>query len=144
SIRKTTSGIQGRSSAMIRSLYLSTGTRPRSIQRTCRRRRPNRVKSGHSRSRARNSCFSFEWPPRAFPRRPFLFERVLSRSAAVPRPVVQSVFVQFAAQSVAVNAQHAGSAGLIAVGAVQHAFDEFFLELAHRYFEKDATLNHHA
>lgn len=52
------------------------------------------------------------------------------------------VFVYFTAQGVAVNAQHFCGAGAIAIGALQGALDEFFLELDDGFFEQNAALDH--
>ena len=52
------------------------------------------------------------------------------------------VLVYFAAQGVAVNAQDFCGAGAIAVGALQSALDEFFLELDDGFFEQDSALDH--
>ena len=55
---------------------------------------------------------------------------------------VELVFVDFAAEGIAVNAQDDGGARLIAVGAFEDALDEFFFELADGFVEQNAALHH--
>jgi hypothetical protein len=54
----------------------------------------------------------------------------------------QLVFVDLAAERVAVNAEDLRGAGLVAVGALQDALDETLLELAHGLIEQDAPVHH--
>lgn len=56
--------------------------------------------------------------------------------------VVEFVSVHFAAECVAVDAEDLRCARLIAVGVLENAFDEFFLELGDGFLEKDAALDH--
>ena len=55
---------------------------------------------------------------------------------------IELVLIDFAAQRIAVNAQNFGRAGLVAVGAVQNAFDKSFLEFADRFVKKNPPLYH--
>jgi hypothetical protein len=52
------------------------------------------------------------------------------------------IFAYFTAQGVAVNSQEFCGAGLIAVGALEGALDEFLLKLNHSFFEQYAALDH--
>jgi hypothetical protein len=52
------------------------------------------------------------------------------------------VFVDFAAQRVAMNAEDLGGAGLVAVGAIQDTLDETLLEFAYGFIEQDAPVHH--
>ena len=56
--------------------------------------------------------------------------------------MVEFVYVDFAAKRVAVDAEDFGGARLIAVGAIEDALDEFFLELGDGFLEKDFALDH--
>jgi hypothetical protein len=58
--------------------------------------------------------------------------------------VIQLILADFAAESVSVDSEGFGSAGLISVKAFQHTLDEFFFEFRNRFFEQDAPLNHHS
>lgn len=57
-------------------------------------------------------------------------------------PMVQFVEVDLAAQSIAVNAQKPRGAGLISIGTIENPFNEFFLELVHRFLKQNASLDH--
>src|SRR5712692_11521692 len=63
-------------------------------------------------------------------------------SGAAARPVLQLVDADFAAERVAVDAEHARSARLIAVRAVEHALDELLLKLVDRLIEEDPAFHH--
>jgi hypothetical protein len=65
-------------------------------------------------------------------------ERALTRSGTL----VDLVEFDFPAQRIAMNAQEAGSAGLIAVGAVQSPADESLFELVDRLVKQNATIYH--
>jgi hypothetical protein len=56
--------------------------------------------------------------------------------------MIQFVFGHFAAQGVAVDAEQFGGAGLIAVRALQDAFDEALFELADGFIEQNAAFDH--
>jgi len=56
--------------------------------------------------------------------------------------MVELVFGDFAAESVAMNAENFRGAGLIAVGALEDAFDEALFEFADGLIEEDAALHH--
>ena len=56
--------------------------------------------------------------------------------------MVEFVFGHFAAEGVAVNAEHFGGAGLVAVGAVEDALDEALFKLADGLIEKNAPVDH--
>lgn len=55
---------------------------------------------------------------------------------------VQLVLLDLPAQGITMNAQELSGARLIAVRAVQHAFDESLLEFAYGFVKVDATLHH--
>ena len=69
----------------------------------------------------------------------FLFFGAL---AAAVGSCVDFVFVHFAAQGVAVDAEDFCGAGLIAVGALEGALDEFLFEFVDGFAEQDAALDH--
>ena len=48
----------------------------------------------------------------------------------------------FAAQRVAMNAKDLRGAGLVAIGAVENAFDEAFFKFPDGLIEEDAALDH--
>jgi hypothetical protein len=48
----------------------------------------------------------------------------------------------FAAQGIAMNAQQAGGAGLIALGSVQGLADKSFLEFIDGFVKQDAMIHH--
>jgi hypothetical protein len=56
--------------------------------------------------------------------------------------VIEFVLGHFAAQGVAVDAEQFGGAGLIAVGALQNAFDEALFKLAHGFIEQNSAFHH--
>ena len=62
-------------------------------------------------------------------------------SASV-KPLVKFIEADFAAESVTVNAEQASGARLVALGAVQHAFNKFFLELVYGFVKKDSAIHH--
>src|SRR6266705_4598616 len=68
-------------------------------------------------------------------------QRLSARRAAAPVRI-ELILIDLAAQSVAVNAQHLGRAGLVAVRAIQNALDEALFEFADRLFKKNSTLYH--
>ena len=55
---------------------------------------------------------------------------------------IELVLANLAAQSVAVYSQNFGSAGLVAVRAIEHAFDEAFFEFPDSFVEQNSTLHH--
>lgn len=55
---------------------------------------------------------------------------------------IELVFIDLAAQGVAVNAENFGGARLIAVRAVQNTLDEALFELAHGFIKKNAAFHH--
>ena len=55
---------------------------------------------------------------------------------------VELMFIQLATQRIAVNAEHLSSARLIALGVVEHALDEFFLEFRERFLKQNAAVDH--
>jgi len=64
---------------------------------------------------------------------------VLAGTAAT---MVELVFDHLAAKRVAMNAEEFGGAGLIAIGAVEDAFDEAFFKFTNGLIEEDAALDH--
>jgi len=52
------------------------------------------------------------------------------------------VLADFAAEGVAVNAQDAGGAGLVAVGAVERLADELLFEFDDGFVEENAPFDH--
>src|SRR5208283_6178794 len=62
--------------------------------------------------------------------------------AAAPAPMIQLVFRHLAAQGVAVNAQDFGGTRLVAIGALQDAFDEALLEFPDGLVKQDSALHH--
>ena len=58
------------------------------------------------------------------------------------RPVIEFVKVNLAAERVAMDAEEARGARLIAPRAVQYAFDEFLFEFVDRLIEMDPALHH--
>jgi hypothetical protein len=55
---------------------------------------------------------------------------------------IELIFVDFAAQGVPVNAKNLGSAGLVAVGAVQDALDKTLFEFADGLIKKNSAFHH--
>jgi hypothetical protein len=55
---------------------------------------------------------------------------------------IELVLADLAAQGIAVNAKDSGGAGLVAVGAVQDAPDEAFLEFPDGFIKKYSALHH--
>ena len=55
---------------------------------------------------------------------------------------VQLVDINLAAESIAVYAKDLGSARLVAIGAVQDAFDETLFEFANGFVKKNSPLDH--
>ena len=54
------------------------------------------------------------------------------------------VLSDFAAEGVAVNSEHFGSAALVSLSMIEDALDEFFLEFRKRFFEKNSAIDHHS
>ncbi len=69
---------------------------------------------------------------------------LLSNERLSPARRIQAIPGNLAAQRIAVNSQNLSGAALIPLGVLQHAFDEFLLELRESLFEKDAALHHHS
>jgi hypothetical protein len=55
---------------------------------------------------------------------------------------IEFIFIDFAAQGVAVDAKNLGGAGLVTVGAVQDALDETLFEFADRLIKKNSAFHH--
>jgi len=66
-----------------------------------------------------------------------------NRLAILPA-AAEVVLRDFAAQSIAMNAQRFGGAALIAAGMFQDAANEFLLKFGHGLVEQNATIDHHA
>ena len=58
------------------------------------------------------------------------------------RTVIELVEVDLAAERIAVNAEQARGARLVAVGAVQHALDELLLKFVDRFVKQNSSLHH--
>lgn len=56
--------------------------------------------------------------------------------------MVEPIFGDLAAQSVSVNAESLGGAGLVSVVALKDSLDETLLEFSDCFFEEDAALHH--
>ena len=71
-------------------------------------------------------------------------EKCRRRSASVAAVAVriEFVYIDLAAQGVAVNAEELGGAGLVTGGAVQDALDEPFFEFADGFVEQNPALHH--
>jgi hypothetical protein len=63
-------------------------------------------------------------------------------TSAQARPLVEFVLRDFAAQRIAMNAEHVRGLRLIAVCPVQNPFDKALLEFSDSFVEQDATLYH--
>ena len=73
----------------------------------------------------------------------FILQHVKAEVSGAPmRPMVQFVDADLTAQRIAMNAQKPRGTGLIPVRAVEHPFNEFFLELVHRFLKQNASLDH--
>src|SRR5713226_4339620 len=62
--------------------------------------------------------------------------------AVPPGPGFELVLSDLAAKRVAMNAEHACGAGLIAFGTVQHALDELLFKFRDRLVEHDSAFHH--
>jgi len=58
--------------------------------------------------------------------------------------MVQMILRDLAAQSITVDSQDLGGAALISLGVFENSPDKLFLELRHRFFEQNSTLDHHS
>ncbi len=58
------------------------------------------------------------------------------------RSVVQFVNANLTAKRITMNTKEPRGAGLISVGAVEHALNKFLLELVHRFIKQNASLDH--
>lgn len=58
------------------------------------------------------------------------------------KPLVKFIEADLAAERVTVNAEQASGARLVALGAVQHALNKFFLEFVHGFVKKDSAIHH--
>jgi len=65
-------------------------------------------------------------------------------SGAAAADAFKFVLVHFPAQRVAVNSELFSCAGLVSVGALQHAADEFLFKFRDRFLEQNSTLDHHS
>jgi hypothetical protein len=63
-------------------------------------------------------------------------------SNAAARPLIELIRVYLAAERVAMDSQDLCGAGLVAIEAIQHSLDEFFLELGYGFLEQDAAVDH--
>ena len=68
-----------------------------------------------------------------------LIERAQVLAAGGTGAVIELVFADFAAQGVAVNAEHFCGAALVALRAFQGALDEAFFEFAQRFLEQNSS-----
>lgn len=71
--------------------------------------------------------------------RPFLLASELAPAIGAES---QLVFVDFAAERIAMDSEDLCGAGSIAVGALEGALDEFFLELGDCFCKQDAAFDH--
>ena len=55
---------------------------------------------------------------------------------------VELVYINLAAEGIAVDAEYFGGARLVAVGAVQNALDETFFKFANSLVKQDSPLDH--
>jgi hypothetical protein len=58
--------------------------------------------------------------------------------------MIQLVLPNLPAQSIPMYPQYLRRPRLISVQPFQHTLDEFLLELRHRFFEQNSTIDHHA
>jgi hypothetical protein len=74
---------------------------------------------------------------------PFPFYGDTTQQSGAPVvPMVQLVDANLAAERIPMNAQQTRGAGLISIGAIQHALDEFLFKLVQRFFKQNASLDH--
>ena len=70
---------------------------------------------------------------------PYMKGRLVAAAGGL---AVEAEFFEFAAQGVAMDAQHLGCAALVAVSAIHGGLEEFFLELLERLLEQNAAIDH--
>jgi len=69
--------------------------------------------------------------------------RLQERLPALMPRMIQLIFPDLSAQSIPVYPQHLRGPRLIPILPLQHSFDEFLLELRHRFFQQYPALHHH-
>jgi hypothetical protein len=57
--------------------------------------------------------------------------------------VIKLIFVNLAAESIAVDSKFLGGVAAIAPRAFQNTLDELFFEFRHSFFEQDSAFDHH-
>jgi hypothetical protein len=77
--------------------------------------------------------------------KPSFANATVGRLAVIAAPnVVELVNVDFAAERIAVDAEHLGGARLVAIKAFKNPSDEFLLEFRDGFLEQNSALDHHA